>query len=69
LTRIFEEKAEVFGANLCLLGEAVPVAIGSVVKGKDQVVDGFRFGGDLAKSDTSAFESSSIKYQKLACSS
>jgi len=41
LARIFEEEAEVFGANFCLLGEAVPVAIGSVVKGNNEVVDGF----------------------------
>lgn len=32
LTRIFKEETEIIGADLCLLGEAVPVAIGSMVQ-------------------------------------
>lgn len=47
-------------ADLGLLGQTVPVAIASAVKGDDEVVTRFRLRGNLAQCDTSALERGSI---------
>jgi hypothetical protein len=60
LCGIFKEETEVFSADLSLLGQTIPVAIASAVKGKDEVVNRFRLRRNLAQCDTSALERGSM---------
>lgn len=56
LDGIFQEKAKVLRADICLLRKAGPVSVAGTVKGDNEVVDRFGFGRDLTQGNSGTFE-------------